>query len=107
MTDKPREEVDHGRRRFLGTAAATFAAAELGLFGSADAQTKAVNVSATKSDFGPVKQIDAGVMNVGYVESGPAGGTPVVLLHGWPYDIHTYADVATLLAAKGYRVIVP
>ena len=107
MTDKPREEVDHGRRRFLGTAAATFAAAELGLFGSADAQTKAVNVSATKSDFGPVKQIDAGVMNVGYVESGPAGGTPVVLLHGWPYDIHTYADVASLLAAKSYRVIVP
>jgi len=107
MTDKPREEVDHGRRRFLGNAAVTLAAAELGLLGSAEAQTKAVNVSATKSDFGPVKQIDAGVMNVGYVESGPAGGTPVVLLHGWPYDIHTYADVATLLAAKGYRVVVP
>jgi len=57
--------------------------------------------------FGPLKQIDAGVLNVGYAEAGPAGGPPVVLLHGWPYDIHTYADVAPLLAAKGYRVIVP
>ena len=57
--------------------------------------------------FGPLKQIDAGVLNVGYVEAGPPGGRPVILLHGWPYDIHTYDDVAPLLAAKGYRVIVP
>jgi len=57
--------------------------------------------------FGPIKQIDAGVLNVGYAESGPAGGTPVVLLHGWPYDIHSYEEVAPLLASKGYRVIVP
>ena len=57
--------------------------------------------------FGPLKQIDAGVLNVGYVEAGPPGGRPVILLHGWPYDIHTYGDVAPLLAAKGYRVIVP
>ena len=57
--------------------------------------------------FGPLKQIDAGVLNVGYVEAGPPGGRPVILLHGWPYDIHTYVDVAPLLAAKGYRVIVP
>jgi pimeloyl-ACP methyl ester carboxylesterase len=57
--------------------------------------------------FGPLKQIDAGVLNVGYVESGPAAGPAVILLHGWPYDIHTYVDVAPLLAAKGYRVIVP
>src|SRR5881227_1726735 len=102
MTDKPKEEVDYGRRRFLGTAAATFAAAELGLFGSADAQPKAVNVSATKSDFGPVKQVDAGVLNVGYVDSGPADGRPVILLHGWPYDIHSFVDVAPVLANKGY-----
>jgi pimeloyl-ACP methyl ester carboxylesterase len=107
MTDKPKEEVDHGRRRFLGTAAATFAVAELGLFGSAEAQPKAVNVSATKSDFGPVKQVDAGVLNVGYVESGQRNGRPAILLHGWPYDIHSFVDVVPLLANKGYRVIVP
>src|SRR3954463_4985741 len=56
---------------------------------------------------GPIKQIDAGVLNVGYVEMGPATGTPVILLHGWPYDIHSYEEVAPLLAAKSYRVIVP
>ena len=57
--------------------------------------------------FESLKQIDAGVLNVGYAESGPANGPPVLLLHGWPYDIHAYADVAPLLVAKGYRVIVP
>jgi len=62
---------------------------------------------ASRREFGPVKQIDAGVVNVGYVESGPATGPAVILLHGWPYDIHTYVDVAPVLAAKGYRVIVP
>jgi pimeloyl-ACP methyl ester carboxylesterase len=59
------------------------------------------------TSFGPLKQIDAGVLNVGYVEAGPAGGSAVLLLHGWPYDIHSYGEVAPLLAAKGYRVIVP
>ena len=62
---------------------------------------------ASRREFGPLKQIDAGVLNVGYVEAGPPGGRPVILLHGWPYDINTYVDVAPLLAAKGYRVIVP
>ncbi len=57
--------------------------------------------------FGSLKQIDAGVLNVGYAEAGPADGRPVILLHGWPYDIQSYAEVAPLLAAKGYRVIVP
>ena len=57
--------------------------------------------------FGPVDQIDAGMLNVGYVDIGPADGQPVVLLHGWPYDIHSYADVAPALGAAGYRVIVP
>ena len=57
--------------------------------------------------FPPLKQIEAGVLNVGYAEVGPAGGKPVVLLHGWPYDIHSYVEVAPLLAAKGYRVLVP
>ena len=61
----------------------------------------------TSPSFGPLKQIDAGVLNVGYAEAGPADGPAVVLLHGWPYDIHSYVDVAPLLAAAGYRVIVP
>jgi pimeloyl-ACP methyl ester carboxylesterase len=59
------------------------------------------------TSFGPLKQIDAGVLDVGYVEAGPHNGQPVVLLHGWPYDIHSYADVAPALGAAGYRVLVP
>jgi pimeloyl-ACP methyl ester carboxylesterase len=57
--------------------------------------------------FGPVKQIEAGDLDIGYVDIGPSGGRPVLLLHGWPYDIHGYADVAPSLAERGYRVIVP
>jgi pimeloyl-ACP methyl ester carboxylesterase len=57
--------------------------------------------------FGPVKQIDAGVLNVGYVEAGPADGPAVILVHGWPYDIHSFAEVTPILAASGFRVIVP
>ena len=59
------------------------------------------------TSFGPLKQIDAGLLSVGYAEAGPAGGPAVILLHGWPYDIHSYLDVAPLLAARGYRVIIP
>src|SRR5262249_43249928 len=61
----------------------------------------------TNTSFGPMKQIDAGLLNVSYAEAGPADGRAVLLLHGWPYDIHSYVDVAPLLAAAGYRVIVP
>ena len=61
----------------------------------------------TSASFGPLKQIDAGLLNVGYVDAGPADGPAVILLHGWPYDIHSYLDVAPLLAAQGYRVIIP
>jgi pimeloyl-ACP methyl ester carboxylesterase len=60
-----------------------------------------------QSTFGPLKRISAGVLDVAYAEAGPATGTPAILLHGWPYDIHTYVDVAPRLAAAGYRVIVP
>jgi pimeloyl-ACP methyl ester carboxylesterase len=63
--------------------------------------------SGTNTSFGSLKQIDAGVLNVGYAEVGPANGRPVILLHGWPYDIHSYIDVAPLLASAGYRVIIP
>jgi pimeloyl-ACP methyl ester carboxylesterase len=66
-----------------------------------------VTGAATGASFGPVQQVDAGLLNVGYVEVGPADGQAVMLLHGWPYDIHSYADVAGLLAAQGYRAIVP
>jgi pimeloyl-ACP methyl ester carboxylesterase len=59
------------------------------------------------TSFGPLKQINAGVLNIGYAEAGPAHGPAIILLHGWPYDIHSYVDVAPLLAAAGYRVIVP
>src|SRR5437899_492439 len=61
----------------------------------------------TNTSFGSLKQIDAGVLNVGYAEAGPSDGRAVLLLHGWPYDIHSYVDVAPLLAKAGYRVIVP
>ena len=108
------ENLNYDRRRFLGTAAITLAAGPLGMLGSASAASGKTNPASTKtgnhgphSSFGLLKQIDAGLLNVGYAESGPADGTPVILLHGWPYDIHSYVDVATLLAAKGYRVIVP
>ena len=62
------------------------------------------NPPATTASFGPLKQVDAGVLDVGYAEAGPAGGPAVLLLHGWPYDIHSYVEVTPLLAAAGYRV---
>jgi pimeloyl-ACP methyl ester carboxylesterase len=105
------EAIDHHRRRFFGTAALTVAAAQFGMIGSSGAQTQPTQLPAikpgTNTSFGPLKQIDAGLLNVGYAEAGPANGPAVVLLHGWPYDIHSYVDVAPLLAAAGYRVIVP
>src|SRR5215469_60740 len=61
----------------------------------------------TSTSFGALKQVDAGVLSVGYAEAGPAGGPAVLLLHGWPYDIHSFADVTPALASAGYRVIVP
>ncbi len=106
--------INHNRRHFLGTAAMTIAAARLDMIGSAITQSSNTEPprlpsikSVTDTSFGPLKQIDAGLLNVGYAEEGPTNGPAVILLHGWPYDIHTYVDVAPLLAAKGYRVIVP
>ena len=61
----------------------------------------------TNTSFGQLQQIDADVLNVGYAEAGPSDGPAVMLLHGWPYDIHSYVDVAPRLSAQGYRVIVP
>ena len=59
------------------------------------------------TSFGPLKQIDAGLLNIGYAEAGPANGPSVILLHGWPYDIYSFIDVVPLLTSAGYRVIVP
>jgi pimeloyl-ACP methyl ester carboxylesterase len=64
-------------------------------------------IATPRTEFPPLKQVDAGVLNVGYVEVGPAGGRPALLLHGWPYDIHAFVDVAPMLSAKGYRVVIP
>jgi pimeloyl-ACP methyl ester carboxylesterase len=81
------------------------------LVGSAGAQPGKTKLPAikpgTNTSLGPLKQIDAGLLNVGYAEAGPVNGPPVILLHGWPYDIHSFVDVAPLLASAGYRVIVP
>ncbi|MDR5761070.1 alpha/beta hydrolase [Caballeronia sp. LZ035] len=103
--------IDTSRRRLLGV---TLASAGIGIlqagFGNlAQAQTQAQTQtrSVPQAGFGTLRQIDAGTLNVGYAEAGPANGPVVILLHGWPYDIHSFADVTPLLVAQGYRVIVP
>jgi pimeloyl-ACP methyl ester carboxylesterase len=105
------EEIDHSRRRLFRAAALSIAAAEfVTARSSAAAQPSATSLGATaRTDtaFGPLKHVDAGLLSVGYAEAGPADGPPVILLHGWPYDIHSFADVAPLLAAQGYRVVIP
>ena len=111
------EKQNFDRRRFLGTAAITLAAGPLVMLGSASAASVTSGISGTSgakkgyrgghSSFGPLKQIDAGLLNIGYAEAGPSDGPVVVLLHGWPYDIHSFVDATAILAAKGYRVIVP
>jgi pimeloyl-ACP methyl ester carboxylesterase len=108
------EAIDHQRRRLLRAAAASVVAAQLGMVGRANAQggnttptRLPVIKPGTNTSFASLKQIDAGVLNVGYAEAGPSDGRPVILLHGWPYDIHSYVDVAPSLASVGYRVIIP
>jgi pimeloyl-ACP methyl ester carboxylesterase len=102
------------RRRFLGTAILAVAVAQFGIPGSVLAQpgqaaaaTPVAASSATRNSLGPLKHVNAGVLDVAYAEAGPADGPVVILLHGWPYDIQSYADVAPRLAAKGYRVLIP
>jgi pimeloyl-ACP methyl ester carboxylesterase len=104
----------YDRRRFLGTAAMTIAATQLSIISSASALSDKISpadVTTIKREgntsFETIKQINAGVLNVGYAETGPVNGPAVILLHGWPYDIHSYSEVAPLLASKGYRVIIP
>jgi len=101
---------DINRRRFVGAAALAVAAAKLGIVTTANAQARKALPTikpGTNTSLGPLKQIDAGLLNIGYAEAGPPDGPVVFLLHGWPYDIHSYVDVAPLLASAGYRVIIP
>jgi pimeloyl-ACP methyl ester carboxylesterase len=113
-TIKKSEQINHDRRRFFGKATMTIAAAQFALNGSVYGQPGKTTPAdlpkikrGTNTSFASLKQIDAGVLNVGYAEAGPADGPAVILLHGWPYDIYSYVDVAPLLASAGYRVIVP
>src|SRR5216684_4216811 len=108
------EEINQHRRRFFGIAAMTIAAGQLEMSGFADAQPSPTKMTqlpsikpGTTTSFAPLKQIDAGALNIGYAEAGPADGSPVILLHGWPYDIYSFVDAAPMLASAGYRVIVP
>jgi len=108
------ETINLDRRQFFGTAALTLTATHFGLIARADAQpgkTGAADLPAikpgTNTSFAPLKQIDAGILNIGYAEAGPADGPVVILLHGWPYDIYSFVDVTPLLASAGHRVVVP
>jgi len=101
------EQINTRRRRLLGTTLAGISLMELGLSSLAQAQTSNTSAGSSVASFGAIKQINAGALNVGYAEAGPQNGPVVILLHGWPYDIHSYAEVTPLLAAAGYRVIVP
>ena len=107
------EQLHQDRRDFLTTATLALAALRFGVTTTGDSAmtiseaTPVRRPTTTSAPLGPVKQIDAGLLNVGYVDVGPSNGHAVFLLHGWPYDIQSYADVAPMLAARGYRVIVP
>jgi len=108
------DQINHQRRRFVGSAAMSLAAAQFALrdaFAAQPDKSKAAGPRTVKpgtnTSFASLKQIDAGLLNVGYAEAGPADGPVVILLHGWPYDIYSFVDVTPMLAAEGYRVIVP
>jgi pimeloyl-ACP methyl ester carboxylesterase len=105
------DEINQDRRRFFGTVTMAVAAAQLGMAGRAQAQRVEAKIPAikpgTNTSFAPLKQIDAGVLNIGYAEAGPTNGPAVILLHGWPYDIYSFVDVAPLLASAGYRAFIP
>jgi hypothetical protein len=106
------KETKYGRRRFLSEAAMSLGAAELAMLGLintsiVDNNDKKIMSNYNENPFDTIKQINAGLLNVGYVEAGPSYGTAVILLHGWPYDIYSFTDVTPILVEKGYRVIVP
>jgi pimeloyl-ACP methyl ester carboxylesterase len=107
------QPINPDRRRFLGTAVATLATAPFAMNGAVFAQSGDAKRGAsatrpgTHTSFAAQKQVDAGVLNIGYAEAGPADGPVVILLHGWPYDIYAFVDVVPVLASAGFRVIAP
>ncbi|MET0935307.1 MAG: alpha/beta hydrolase [Luteibacter sp.] len=116
------ETLDRRRRSFLGQAALGLALAPFGLAATAAADAAPAGKPSGKAGakagrkaaaangattFAAMKTVKAGVLDIGYAEDGPANGPPVILLHGWPYDIYSYVEVAPMLAAAGYRVLVP
>src|ERR1700752_2402496 len=106
------QSIGISRRRLLAMSSVSAVATLLGLgrftsSGKAKASDLLTTTFRTGTSFGPIKPIDSGLLNFGYAESGPANGPAVILLHGWPYDIYSFVDVAPLLAARGYRVVVP
>ncbi len=103
------EPINFSRRRLLSAAIVTVAAAEFAMSVPARAQGRRIDSISpgTNTSFASLKQVNAGLLNVGYAEAGPIDGAPVILLHGWPYDIYSFVDVAPLLASAGYRVYVP
>ncbi|MER8451632.1 alpha/beta hydrolase [Mesorhizobium sp. M1428] len=106
------KEIDRSRRAFVGAAAMGLAATQFTTVHSAQARPVS-GLDGTKTErptaasFAVLRQTDAGVLNVGYAEAGPPDGPVNILLHGWPYDIHSFVEVAPLLATAGYRVIIP
>jgi pimeloyl-ACP methyl ester carboxylesterase len=106
------EEINQPRRKLLGVTAMGLAVAPFVASAQALAQTNTpTNVmkraATSHGSFGQIKRVDAGVLSIAYAEAGPADGPPVLLLHGWPYDIHSFVDVAPILAEAGYRVLIP
>src|SRR5215467_11608785 len=107
-------DIKYDRRHFLSDSARSIAMSQLAMIGLTNDQfsnVHAMDMTGTKQTIPPsfekIKQIDAGVLNTGYVDDGPANGPVVILLHGWPYDIYSFADVAPILTKAGYRVIIP
>jgi pimeloyl-ACP methyl ester carboxylesterase len=102
------EEINEPRRKLLGATVLGLVAAQLGAAAPAFAQNNPAGPGTTSTgSFGPPKRVNAGVLSIAYAEAGPADGPPVLLLHGWPYDIHSFVDVAPILAKAGYRVLIP
>lgn len=106
------DRINERRRGFIGAAAlgltaAQFGAAAIGAQPASASRSAPIAGRVPGASFGPLKRVRAGVLEVEYAEAGPADAVPVLLLHGWPYDIHTYVDVASLLTSSGYRTIVP
>ena len=110
-TPKTVQSIDRRRRSFVRGAAVIVAATTFGIVPSLKAPRAGTTPppvrSGTNPSLTPLKHVNAGVLDVAYAEAGPADGPPVILLHGWPYDIHSFVDVTPMLASAGYRVLVP